>query len=266
MFEYYYPKTTWNITVALLHMFNNMTINRFDNSGNIVKTIDVPISFGPMEKTYQFRKEQESGQQYYLSLPRIAFTMNGLTFAADRARALEETREWLSEYVNIGDSEDTLFQDFQPTPWNYHFTLYIRTTLMEDFSQIVENILPYFAPKNMLRVKEFSFLNVERDLPVVMDGVNIEFSEDMDETQMREVNGSIQLTVEGWMYKPVSAAKIVKVIKTKYFIGNSFNIGYDTSGFNAMSAIPSSGWDTSGYNSDTDVYWTKGITSAGDIL
>jgi len=269
MLPYYYPKTTWNITVALLDMFNDFTIYRYDTSGNVVKSIEVPISFGPMEKAYQFRKEQESGHKYFVKLPRIALVMNGLTFAADRARSIEETRNWLGEYVNIaGVGDNTLFEDFQPTPWDYHFTLNIKTEYMEDFSQLMELILPYFAPKNMLRVKEFSFLNIERDLPVTMAGVSTEFTDDLDETQTREINGTIELVVEGWMYKPVTAAKIVKVIKSQYFIGqnNIFTIGYDTSGFNSTSAIPVSGWSTSGYDANTEVYWTNGVTSAGYML
>jgi hypothetical protein len=267
--SYYYPKTVYNISVALTDLFNDLTIYRYDSNGTSAKAINVPISFGPMEKTFQFRKEQESGQRYYLQLPRMAIIMNGVTFAADRARSLEETREWLSQYVNIAGSNNTLFEDFQPTPWDYHFTLNIRTELLEDFSQIIENILPWFAPKRMLRVKEFSFLNIERDLPVSLVGMNTDFTDDIDETQMRQINGTIDLVVEGWMYKgPIAVAKIVKAIKSQYFVGinNNFINSFVTSGFNATSAIPTSGWQTSGYNANTEVYWTHNMTSAGSIV
>jgi hypothetical protein len=270
LLPYYYAKTVFGVTVALLDQYSGLTVNRFDSTSanSIVKTINVPLTFGPMEKAYQFRKELDSGQRYYLQLPRMALVFNGITFAADRAKSLEEQREWLNEYVNItGVASNTLFEDFQPTPWDFHFTLFIRTEFMEDFSQIIENILPYYAPKSFLRVKEFSFLNIERDLPVLMGGVNTDFSDDVDETQQREINGNIDLTVEGQLYKPVSAAKIVKTIKSQYFIGNNnvFVHSYDISGFNATSAVPTSGWDTSGYNIDTNVYWTQTMTSAGDL-
>jgi len=221
MIQYYYPETLKNITDSLLERFTHLQVNRYNKARTaIVKTIDVPIAFAPVEKTQQDRLEnysaepESTGQRYYLQVPRLALVFNGFSYAPDRATAVNEYR-----YFQGQDSQhlNAVFKDIQPSPWNFTYTLFIRTDSMSDFSQIVENVLPYFNPKLYLRVKEFSFLNIERDLAVILNDATPDFTDELDKHSMRQINGNITFTVEGWMYKPVDAAKLVKVIRTRYF-------------------------------------------------
>jgi len=284
MENYYYRETNWGVTVSLLDMWNGMTVYRHDANGTIVKTINVPITFGPVEKTQQTRTTDfpGDGDRYYLQLPRMALVPTGMVFNSDRAYSLNEDRFWLDEALELTGS-DSVFSDYQPTPWDYNFTLHIRTDSMSDLSQIVENIVPYFTPKNMIRVKEFPFLNIERDLPVQLEGgVNYEFSDDLSTEEMRFVNASIDFRVEGWAYKEPTSAALVKVIQSRYFVGGGTSLDYNTSGdpisatvaasgtptewdaeyrtrgFDQTSAMPEDreSYDTSGYNSNSEVWWT----------
>lgn len=200
-----------------------MEVHRFNKEHtSIVKVIPVPIAFAPVEKTQQDRLEdytaepQSLGQRYYLQVPRVALTFTGLTYAPDRATGVNDQRYFAD---NTQDSQhiNQMFTDLQPTPYNFTYTLHIRTDSVSDFSQIIENIVPYFNPKLYLRVKEFSFLNIERDLSVILNDVAPDFTDELDKNSMRQINGSITFTIEGWMYHPVSTSKLVKVIKTRFF-------------------------------------------------
>lgn len=290
MKNYFYSKTIWRVTLALLDYFNDLTIYRFDTDGNRVGTINVPITYGPVEKMQQTRQfDRQDDERYYLQLPRLALVMNGITFSPDRSYALNEEREWYAEANTL--SAGSNLTDYQPTPYDYNYTLYVRTESMEDFAQIMENILPYFTPKNMLRIREFSYLNIERDLPVTLGGVNLDFTEDLDEESMRHVNASMDLIVEGWQYKPVTSASLVEVIQSRYFIGESeltytsagvpqilsasaqtSGFGtlqvdeYRTSGFFQSSAMPApSYYESSGYNTNTSAYWTNTYTYTSGV-
>lgn len=196
-------------------------MNRYNKARTtIVKTIDVPIAFAPVEKAQQDRLEdysaepESTGQRYYLQVPRLALVFNGFAYAPDRATSVNEYR-----YFQGQDSQhlNAVFKDIQPSPWNFTYTLFIRTDSISDFSQIAENILPYFNPKLYIRVKEFSFLNIERDLSVVLNDATPDFTDELDKHSMRQINGTITFTVEGWLYKPVDSAKLVKLIRTRYF-------------------------------------------------
>ena len=250
METYYYPKTIKNIIISILDMFNGITVKRYDTAGNVVKEIAVPITFGPVKKMMQQRLEAGT-KKYYLPLPKIALVLNGIAYNPNRAYSVNEFRyfgdtgflDLLSEY----------YEDYNPTPYDYNFQLAIRTDSMEDFAQIMENILPYFNPELYLRVKEFSFFNAERDMKVVVNSITPEFIDDQNAEDVRYINGNIDITVQGWMYRPLSddssesSRKLIKFIKSNYFVNVAMNNAlvsaakideFSTSGVGALSAAP----------------------------
>lgn len=255
---YYYAKTTETVETALSSWFKGIVVNRYTSAGTISNVIDVPLTVAPVEKTHQFRKEQEMGDgrtNYVMTLPRIALAFNGYALAPDRISSLNTERFW-QHALNLTDEA---FVDFQPIPYDFYFTLSVRTEMMSDFTQIMEQILPYYAPTRTLRVREFSFLNIERDLPVRMTAVNAELPTDFDQSTMREVNGNCTLTVEGYMYKPVSAGKLIKNIDVKYFISPDVANEISTlaiRGFETTASIPTSGYGTSGTLDNGKGYYT----------
>ena len=52
---YFFNKTLRNLIVGFQTLFNNVTIKRYDDEGNVVKEIPVPLKFGPMHKYYMPR-------------------------------------------------------------------------------------------------------------------------------------------------------------------------------------------------------------------
>ena len=274
MIKYFYPETIYSVTNALLDMFNDITIYKFEKDGTIKETYDVPITFSPVEKMHQARREEESGKKYYIQLPRLALVFNGHNFAPERAKSLNYQRFW-NEYSvsgvdgyrnNISAGIEKIFTDYEPPPRNYYFSLYIWADGFREYSQIIENICPYFTPKNTLRVKEFQFLNIERDLQVEMGSVAADYGDDLDANNMRQIRSVIDLTVEGYMYKPFDASKVVKYIDSQYFtLPNNVKVGaYRTTGYTSASEMPDRDqFITSGQNVN-GIYWTKQNTFSGD--
>jgi hypothetical protein len=172
-----------------------------------------------MEKIYMVRTEdytaesESSGQRYYQTLPRLALNFDSLVYAPDRVTGANEEREFIS---GTGDTRT----DLMPTPYNFGYTLSIKSEYLTDMSMLLENILPYFNPKLYLRVKEFSFLNLERDLPVTLNSFTPSFSDELDKTQKRTLEASISFTVEGFMYKPITDAVLVEEFITRFYAGN----------------------------------------------
>lgn len=278
MIQYYYPRTIQNVTIALTDVFNDMVVYKYTSAGTSADMYTIPISFGPMEKEYMQRTEDQEyiasavdingykqvesvGQRYYISTPRMALVMNGIAYNSDRAYGVNEWREWFAETLVDGANVDEILRDYQPSPWDINYTLYIMADSMDYFSQIMENILPYFNPALYLRVKEFSFLNIERDLKVTMPGVVPEFvSTEMADDDRRYINATLDLTVESWMYRPFEYSKIIKVINSKYFV-----VDASSPVVSAMSGTITSAMG--GLVISADYFSTSGIsyTSAGDL-
>jgi len=227
MIDFYYPETFRGIVVSLLDKFRGMQVYRYNKARTQVsQIIDVPITFSPVEKFHQDRTEdytaepESQGRRYIYKIPRIALTLNSIDYAPDRAIGPNEYRYFKDNQGENG-LVNQVFRDFQPAPYNFTFTLSIRADQMNDFIQLLENILPYFNPKLYLRVKEFQFLNLERDLQVILNSVTPDFTDELDKFNNRQMNGSVVFTVEGWQYRPVTRSAIVKVIHTRFWVGQN---------------------------------------------
>ena len=274
MLTHYYARTGYQIAVALLDMFNDMRVVKYDKDGNAVSEYPVYITYAPRDKVYDDRTENnyvdasnvQHGERYFLKTPRISIKPTGIVRDAVRAKAANQWRYWKTG-VEISDSNlYKVLSDYEPTPYNFGFEVAIMTRSMDYFYQIIENILPYFNDKMVLRVKEFSFLNIERDLQVSMDGLNLDFSDEMGEFDIRECNGTINFNVEGYLYRPFVWSNVIKIINSDYFVGDAtteqvplvtsyHTSAYATSAGNIIetSAVPPvSAYTTSGTFDDTN--------------
>lgn len=262
---YYGAMVIKNVTIALLDMFNDMIVTKYDSSATVVETKNVPIQWGPIEKEHRDRLENhyfdtsgnEIGDRFYLTIPRMSLLMTGISYNPDRAYGVNEWRYWFLETLELsGSSIQNMFSDYQPTPYDLNFELHIRADRMDYFSQILENILPYFNPKLYLRVKEFSFLNVERDLPVKLDSVIPDIRDELNETEMRQCNATLSLTVEAFMYRPFTESGMIHIINSRYYIGGSAP-SYNTSGNPVI---------TSATSTSASVYQFSDYETSGAIL
>ena len=135
MIKYYYPRTIRAITIALLDMFNDIRVVKYDSNNIPIGEKEVPITFGPVEKYHQDRLEDhyydmnnvEHNKRYYLQIPRIALVPTGITYDPDRATGVNEWRYWYQQSLELNGAEiDEVFSDYQPTPCNFSFTVYIK--------------------------------------------------------------------------------------------------------------------------------------------
>lgn len=263
---YYYPKTIKNMIIAFCDRFNDIVVKKYDKDGNVLKDIKVPIRWGPIDKFHDIRRENynEMNDPYYLSYPRLAVTGPELNYNSDRATNVNQMREFYNDTLELSEI-DSFYSDPNPTPYDYGFVLHIKTRSFDHYCQILENILPYFNPSNYLRVKEFSFLNIERNVKMNLDGgVSPDMQEEQQENTRREINATINFTLEGFMYYPIDSTKNIKIVNSKYFVSDSslnstesvLSDSYSTSAINDLSAAPES-YDTSGTRDDGVYYFTE---------
>ena len=237
MEQFYYPRTSRGVLVALLDMFNGIQVYNYDNNGTPVSVIDVPLKFGPSEKYHQFDLQMKAGKKYYPKIPSLLMTLDNVTYDSGRATSVNEMRSFYNPALEVSYVDD-FWQDVQPAPYNYSYSLEVRTESMDHLFQILENILPFFNPSNHLRVKEFDFLNLERNLAVYLEGTNMEYPKEMSEEESRYFNATISLNVHGYMYRPIDMAKVIKYIKKTYYYDNNNAERFSTSALSSYDNPP----------------------------
>lgn len=221
--------------------------DHYFESVDISATVYTPFENTPASATNTYYRQDtvERGQRFYECVPRMSLVMGGMTFDPSRAYGSTEWRNWILNELDIPES---VIEDYQPTPYNIDYTLFIKTNSMDHFSQIMENILPFFNPQDYIRVKEFSFLNVERDIPIKLNSVTPEFVEDMQNNDRRYINATLSFTAQAFLYRPWIESHIIKYIKTNYYMKVPYT-----------SATPMEVFNTSGYHS------VSGVIVSGDV-
>lgn len=247
---FYYPRTSRKILTAFLDFFNDMYVYNYTSgtSNHVEKIIKVPIKFGLASKEYLFNLQQDSNKKYYPKVPSLMVSMDNMSYNSERATSVNETRNFYDTSLNIYAS-DEFWEDVIPTPYDYFYTLEIYTESFDHLYQLIENINAYFNPTNHLRIKEFDFLNLERNLRVELTDTSIDQQTTLGEDESRYFSAKIKFKVDAVLYRPIAESKIIKYIHTNYNYGSGKEI-YSTSG------LPTSAISPINYN------WSFGIDTS----
>lgn len=217
--NYYYADTMRSLFIGFESFFKDLYVIRYNKFGEPVKTIQVPIKFGPRNKSHDFRTEQESGNKYYISLPNLAYRLDSMQFASERAKGIYETRAFYNKDLeNVGlicDQQEKFWSDVQPVPYNINVSMEANCEKMTDAEQIVEQIAVRFQPASFFDVKEFWFFNKRRSIKLKMESLNWEIqSESMGEEDWRRIKVTFSFIMEAFLYKPIKDAQIIEKINT----------------------------------------------------
>ena len=89
----YYHETIRKVVVAFGTMFNNISLVRKDSDGKVVQSMKVPLAYGPKQKfLVRLAEDPDLTKQVAVTLPRIGFEINGLTY--DPSRKLNRIQQF----------------------------------------------------------------------------------------------------------------------------------------------------------------------------
>lgn len=233
--NYYFADTIRALFIGFENFFNDLHVVRYNKFGEPVKSIKVPIKFGPRAKSHDFRTEEESGKKYYISLPNLTYRLDSMQFASERAKGIYEQRAFYEADLDNagvrGGLQDQFWSDVQPVPHNFGISMEANCEKMSDALQIMEQIGARFQPAAFFDVKEFWFFNKRRSIKLKLDSLNLTIdSESMGEEDWRKITVSFTFTMEGVLYKPIKDARIIERINT-YVTMNKGNDLYHVTTF-----------------------------------
>ena len=210
----YYHETIRKVVVAFGTMFNNISLVRKDSDGKVVQSMKVPLAYGPRQKfLVRLAEDPDLTKQVAVTLPRIGFEINGLTY--DPARKLNRIQKF--KKTKTGNSKK-LETQYMPVPYNVGFELYVLAKKnSDDALQIVEQILPYFQPDYTLTINDMSDMGIKRDVPIVLNSISYEDDYDGDFTSRRALVYSLSFTAKFYLYGPVTSQSVIKTVQVDQF-------------------------------------------------
>lgn len=200
--------TTRKYILAMLNLFNNIKTQRVID-GALYEN-KVPVIWGSKERLVSF-EERNNVSGIRVRLPKMALTLDGIEYDSTRKINRLSKDHFIFDKINVAQ--------FPPVPYKFSFTLHMMTKNLDDYFQIIEQILPYFNPVRNVNVYEYP--DQEESTSIMVSITNIVFDPDIDfdeEGGQRLVQGSISFVLHGSMYMPIKQdSNIIHKIFIKYY-------------------------------------------------
>ena len=199
----FYHSITRKIIVAFGSLFSDIRIDRKNKEGVSEQVLAIPVAYAPKEKwIVRIDQDPTLDKHVYTILPRLSFEITGMNY--DPARKTNR-----ANYITCGDTEGGASKVYAPVPYNIDINLYVLTKTQEDALQIVEQILPYFAPEYTLSIKAIPDSNIITDIPIIINSVSVQDDYDGDFQTRRFVTYTISFTLKANMFGPVSSGGLI---------------------------------------------------------
>lgn len=200
----FYHQATRKTIVAFGTLFSGIKLLRSKNG--VEQTIAVPIAYAPKEK-WIVRIEQDPTLENhtYTVLPKMSFEITGMSY--DPSRKTNRMSSITATRSVAGSAVAT--QMYSPVPYNIDISLYALTKTQEDGLQIVEQILPYFTPEYTMVINSLSEMNVNTDVPIILNSVSVDDQYDGDFETRRFITYTMNFTLKTMLFGPVNDAKVI---------------------------------------------------------
>ena len=203
----YYNGVIRKYIITFGNMFNDIDVQRFNKQGSRIQTIRVPIAYGPKEKfLVRLAQDPNLDRDVAISLPRMAFELVSMNY--NPSRKLPST---LKDYrTPSATDKNKVSTAFVPVPYDFNIALHVFVKNADDGVQILENIIPFFTPEWTNTLKLIPSLGTRIDVPTVLNDISTEDSYEGDFAQRRALIHTLNFTMKGYIFGPVTTSGIIK--------------------------------------------------------
>ena len=209
--------TIQKVEIALLDMFNDLTVNKYTDitRKTYTKTVNVPI-FIHADKNFANHWRNSTKEKIPMPLPSGGLKFKGISpNNANRTQTTygrnifsKATQQWIS--------------DIQPTPFILSYELEFITDNRGDWGQLIENTIPYFNVHRSLRIKEFDFApDIESKINVKLDNISTIFEDEIESnsSKHRFMRIVLDLKCEVDLFRPFQIPEVIKYAEMNVNIG-----------------------------------------------
>jgi hypothetical protein len=209
----FYNESIRKIVLAFGSLFESIYVIRYEEDGTEKEKIRVPLSYGNKEKFLWNSRVQ-------IVLPKLGFEIGNMMY--DPSRKINRTTE---RSVVTGGSYKTMYSE---VPYVINFTLYAFTRNMTDMLQIIEQIVPYFAPEYTVTIK-MNDVHTAVDIPFVLNSVAL--NEDYEGTfeTRRALISTFDFSAKTYIYPNIcgSTGGIIERTDVNFYDGEDTVAGSD---------------------------------------
>lgn len=207
---HFYYQTIRRSVVAFGNLFKDIVLVRYSNdvSRNEIDRQTVPLVYGGKEDYWiRTQANPELPAAADLNLPSASFSMVGIDYDATRKQ-----QSLLQNFQKDSINNTGVSTQYLPVPYNLKFTLWVYVRNIEDGTQIIEQILPWFNPDYTLSMNFVDDMNLTRNVPVLLTDISWDNEyEGVAKDTMRSVIWTLNFTMPIYFYGPINdGGKIIR--------------------------------------------------------
>jgi len=210
MGSYFYNKHVRTSVAVFGSLFDDIHVLRTQTDGKVLSQVKVPLSYAPkrnfIERLEEMSQGEEAERRIAIKLPRMSFEIIGMVY--DAQRQLPKLNNF-----TIQSTTDTKRKMYTGTPYIITFQLNVYAKTQDDALQIVEQVIPYFAPQYTVSVKPFSdYPEYKEDIPITMTGVDFQDDYEGPIEQRRTIIYTLNFDMKMMFYGPSVEGSIIREV------------------------------------------------------
>jgi hypothetical protein len=218
--SYFYNETTRRYVAVFGTHFNDLKIQRRDNSDTLIQEMTVPIHYAPMQKILARLEQDPNLDAPAMTLPRMSFEIVNMLY--DPERKLGSTQRLRTGAIDVNSATTR----FVPVPYNLEFELNIMTKYNEDGTKILEQILPFFRPEVTPTVQIVDGID-PMDIPIILNSVTKEDVYEGSFEERRALIWTLTFTMKGWFFGPTRDRKLIKFAEANVYTPLDSNTAFE---------------------------------------
>lgn len=198
-----YNRVIRKLVIGFGNLFKDITLVRYNPDLTEAQRFLVPISYATKE-FYVRRLESDPGlnKKVQITLPRMSFEMSGLNY--------DVTRKLNTNVKSFAKTTTGTISQYNPVPYDFDFNLYIYVRNIEDGTQIIEHILPFFAPDYTIKLNLIPEMGIIKEVPVILNSTTNEIEyEGNKENETRLIIWTLNFTVKGFVFGKTSTTNLI---------------------------------------------------------
>lgn len=204
MFTEYYNESVRKLVVTFGNLFNEVYIKKA-NDQNVFTRIRIPLTYTPKEKFY--RRIREPGTitentRVQIDLPRMCFSIKDVSY--DIARKLNKLNA-----RTVETPSGQIYSISKIVPYNFSFELTSFCRSIDEQLQIMEQILPNFAPELVQKIN-FNQVYESVDVPFTLNSVSTYEDSEGSFEERRILMNTYNFTAKSHIFGPIESPTVIE--------------------------------------------------------
>lgn len=212
--SHWYHKLFTIYSKVFANLFNDITVARYDSSGNVVQQLPVPIAFGPKSKWIRrITEDSDHDQTIAYQVPRMAYELTSWE------RISDGRQKWpLRKNTNVNTANTLMTYQYVENPHRLTFQLYILARNADDGFQIMEQIIPFFAPDWHVTISPVPGMNYRDDCKIKLLSASLDQDYEGSLDDQRIMTWTITFDMEVPFYGPSNRQGVIKRVQVDLYV------------------------------------------------